>query len=702
MNRLIYIGIGLVAGILVIILNMNTNLFDPLENMIYDSMFAMKAKDYGRDIKEDTKDDSVLIESNPDLDKNIWVVGIDEYALETFGSWPFSYNIHARFFERLIEMQPAFIFIDILFLDSSAKVNDIKVDYDEYEIQLITDENNEIDERFKTALLKAKDAGVKIFLAYPADTKVKEQEAASGDMYLHPAREKPYSIEGSDSGMIHFKTVKTPLAEFASAAWGIGTIAAEADPVDAIYRTVTFFGTYDDMTISHIVFELFLTYVDAAPGDVSIIPGKEIQVRNAHVPVYGETGEIIRRIDKDIHIPVNARCQTPINFAGRYDEFRLQLQYLSYVDVFYSDPEYLRGKALFVGPYAQGIHDIWVSPLGPMYGIEFNAHAFNTLINENFLVKIPSFLNIVIILFFTMLISFILSYIKIWQSFVLLLSFTIVFLISGCILFLNNIIMLYWTPLLAVFITYISAILYRIFIGEKEARFIRTRFANYVSPGVVDELLKNPRMLELGGEDRELTVFFSDIRGFTTISEMLGEPQVLVSLLNDYLSVMTDIIIKNSGTLDKYVGDEVMAFWGAPVYQEEHALAACRAACLQMRYLFHVLNPELVKQGRPFINIGCGINTGIMTVGNIGSKSRMDYTVIGDHVNLGARLEGLNKEYNTSIIMSEYTYRQVNDRVIARELDDIAVKGKKQAVRIYELFGITGEEDTFYQEGVSL
>jgi adenylate cyclase len=698
MKNLIYIGIGLVAGILVIILYMNTKLFDPLENMIYDNMFSLKAKNYGTTIEEDDEDDIELVKSNPDLNKNVWIIGIDEYALETFGSWPFSNNIHAQFFERLIEMDPAFVFMDILFLESSAKIFDIKVDYDEYEIQVITEENREIDERFAEALQKAKDAGVKIFLAYPADTKTREQQVISEDAYLHLFKEKTYTISGSNDGMIQFRTMKPPLLEFADAAWGIGTIAAEADPVDAIYRNVTFFGNYNDMTISHMIFELLLTYVDAIPQDVTIIPGKEIQIKNAHIPLYGDTGELIKRIDKDILIPVNDRCQTPINFAGRHDEFNLQLQYLSYVDIFYSEPEYLRGKALFVGPYAQGIHDIWVSPLGPMYGIEFNAHAFNTLVKENFLVKMPLFLNILLILAMTTLISFILSKIKIWQSFLILIILAIISLFFGYILFLNNIIMLYWTPLLALFVTYVSAIVYRIFIGEREARFIRSRFANYVSPDVVDELLKNPKMLELGGEDRELTVFFSDIRGFTTISEMLGEPQVLVSLLNDYLSVMTDIIIKNSGTLDKYVGDEVMAFWGAPIYQEDHALTACRTACLQMHYLFHVLNPGLRKQGRPVINIGCGINTGKMTVGNIGSKNRMDYTVVGDHVNLGARLEGLNKEYKTSIIISENTYKKVKDRVVVRELDDIAVKGKMQAVTIYELFGIKGEEDTFYQE----
>ena len=204
-------------------------------------------------------------------------------------------------------------------------------------------------------------------------------------------------------------------------------------------------------------------------------------------------------------------------------------------------------------------------------------------------------------------------------------------------------------------------------------------FGKYVSPAVVDEILQAPP--ELGGVDKELTVLFSDIRGFTSMSERMSS-QELVNHLNLYLTAMTDLILEYKGTLDKYVGDEIMCFWGAPAPQEDHALLACKCALRQMEVLKR-MNDAWPKERR--IDIGIGINTGIMTVGNMGSIGRMNYTLMGDQCNLGARLEGTNKQYATSIIVSEYTYAQVKDKVVARELDVIKVKGKDRPVVIYEL-----------------
>jgi len=235
------------------------------------------------------------------------------------------------------------------------------------------------------------------------------------------------------------------------------------------------------------------------------------------------------------------------------------------------------------------------------------------------------------------------------------------------------------TPILGVFLSFLSVIVYRIMTEEKDKRRIRDMFGTYVSPRVVDQIINNPP--ELGGQDKDLTVLFSDIRGFTSMSERMS-PQELVNHLNEYLTAMTGIILEYEGTLDKYVGDEIMCFWGAPLPQEDHALLACQCALKQMEVLGQ-LNERWPPERQ--INIGIGINSGIMTVGNMGSLQRMDYTLTGDNVNLGARLEGTNKSYFTNIIMSEYTYGLVKDKVMARELDNIRVKGKNQPVLIYEL-----------------
>jgi len=227
--------------------------------------------------------------------------------------------------------------------------------------------------------------------------------------------------------------------------------------------------------------------------------------------------------------------------------------------------------------------------------------------------------------------------------------------------------------------TFIAIVVYRAMTEERDKKAIRDTFGKYLSPKVVDQLVENPP--ELGGVDKNLTVLFSDIRSFTTLSESMS-PQELVNHLNTYLTAMTDVILEYGGYLDKYVGDEVMCFWGAPLPQEDHAILACKCALRQMERL-RELNagwPEAVR-----INIGIGLNSGIMTVGNMGSPTRMNYTLMGDNVNLGARLEGTNKEYGTNIIISEFTYGLVKDKFLCRELDNIRVKGKNKPVIIYEL-----------------
>jgi len=242
------------------------------------------------------------------------------------------------------------------------------------------------------------------------------------------------------------------------------------------------------------------------------------------------------------------------------------------------------------------------------------------------------------------------------------------------------------TPVMQIGATFTFITVFRVFTEQREKRFIRQTFSKFVSKEVVDVLLQNPEGIKLGGDKMILTVLFSDIRGFTTISEALT-PEALVDHLNEYLQAMTDIVFKYNGTLDKYVGDEIMAFWGAPIPQEDHALLACKAS-VEMMEVLGQLNEKWVSQGKPRLDIGIGLNSGEMVVGNMGSHSRMDYTLMGDNVNLGARLEGTNKVYSTHIIISEFTYEHVKDRIVARELDLIRVKGKELPVKIYELIEV--------------
>jgi adenylate cyclase len=241
----------------------------------------------------------------------------------------------------------------------------------------------------------------------------------------------------------------------------------------------------------------------------------------------------------------------------------------------------------------------------------------------------------------------------------------------------------------AVAFAYFATSIYQAFTEERTKKQIRSMFARYAPPAYVDELIKDPDKLNLGGEDREITVLFSDIEGFTSISEKLS-PHELVNLLNEYLGAMTKVIFNEGGTLDKYIGDAIVAVFGAPLPQNEHALHACYAA-LEMQKTLNGFRDEWIRRGLPSVRSRVGINTGHVVFGNIGSEIRYDYTAIGDQMNLGSRLEGANKEYGTYIMISEFTYERVRERVIVRDLDSIIVKGKSKPVKVYELIGRANE-----------
>ncbi|HEY4613252.1 MAG TPA: CHASE2 domain-containing protein [Bacteroidota bacterium] len=263
-------------------------------------------------------------------------------------------------------------------------------------------------------------------------------------------------------------------------------------------------------------------------------------------------------------------------------------------------------------------------------------------------------------------------------------------------------------PSLTVVFSYVGTIVYQYLSERQQKALIKGVFSHYISPAVVNELIANPEKATLGGDKRELTAFFSDIAGFTTISESMT-PEALVELLNEYLDDMTGIILKHQGTLDKYEGDAIIAFWGAPIPQKDHALRACLAS-LEMQTRLATMRPEWKKRGKPEISVRCGVNTGWMIVGNMGGKDRFDYTMIGDSVNLASRLEGANKQYDSKIMISEFTHKYVADKVTVRELDLIQVKGKNEPIKVFELLGTADmprtaeqkEAAEMYQEGIKL
>ncbi|HLL20814.1 MAG TPA: adenylate/guanylate cyclase domain-containing protein, partial [Kofleriaceae bacterium] len=235
--------------------------------------------------------------------------------------------------------------------------------------------------------------------------------------------------------------------------------------------------------------------------------------------------------------------------------------------------------------------------------------------------------------------------------------------------------------------------------GREKAQ-LRAVFSQYVSGPVVDRILADPAKAKLGGERKELTVLFSDIRGFSNFSEGMV-PEELAAFLHEYLSPMTDLVLASGGTLDKYIGDAVMAVWGAPIDMTDHAARACEVA-LKMQEALVGLNRAWALRGKPAVAIGIGINTGAMAVGNMGSTARFEYTVLGDQVNLASRLEALTKEYGVGILVGAGTARAAGDAFVFREIDLVRVKGRAGAAPVFELVGRAGKSDPTFARALAL
>ncbi len=366
-----------------------------------------------------------------------------------------------------------------------------------------------------------------------------------------------------------------------------------------------------------------------------------------------------------------------INFSGPPHTF----PYFSYSDILNDKIllETFKDKIVLVGATAPDLHDDQMTSVSSgvlMPGVEIQANIIATILDNNFLAVEKTSTTLLIITLISVLASIVFTSTGIVLSAVIAIVGVITYLAWAVISFDQGIIRNLIYPPLAILLTFLVSVIYKYFSEYKQKIFIKKAFGKYVSPKILTEILADPTKLTLGGEKRTMTVLFSDIVGFTSISESTP-PKKLAFMLNNYLTIMSRVILKHNGVLDKYIGDAIMAFWGAPIKQADHALLACRAA----------LEMQKVGKNSPF-KMRIGINTGEMVVGNMGSHERFDYTVLGDNVNLASRLEGINKKFGTKIIISQSTYDLVKDNVKARKLGKVTVKGKKQKITIYELLDL--------------
>ncbi len=656
-NHVVGIIISLVIFLLMSFLFSQLTLFEGMEWGSIDFRYYLR----------DPAEKSVKLEEgvkmrrdNKRARKDILILGIDESTIRDFSDkgvqWPFPWEIHAKFTKFISTGNPLAIFFDIMFLDHK-------------------DGEKELAEAVKKA--------GNVFLDYPLETEDVDQDYSDQSERIKLLNRVRFPVSPDDRTPELVEEAVPPTPLMTKSAKGIG-FANVFPGRDKINRTVPLILKLKNWYYPNIDLLLVMHYYGISPKDVEIKIGEYIKLKNLPKEKMN-----IPNPEREIVIPIDKYGFMDINYIGGSGSFRNYPYKLFYRDGTMAGNTSLKDKILLIAAYAStGIAtDEKKSPYGATFGIEHHANALNTILNQDFLYKLSDIENILIMLFIALVLGMLLTRLSIVKSLAFTGIFTIAYVIVSFFVFDSmSIITAMATPIIQTGLTFTVIIAYRVLTEEQEKKYIRQTFSKFVSKSVVDELLQHPDKLVLGGEKKILTVLFSDIRGFTTISERMT-PEQLVEHLNEYLQAMTDLVFHYDGTLDKYVGDEIMAFWGAPIPLENHALLACKCAIEQMEIL-HELNNKWRSEGKPELNIGIGLNTGDMVVGNMGSASRMDYTLMGDNVNLGARLEGTNKMYGTNIIISEFTYEHVMNQVIVRELDLIKVKGKNKPVRIYELIDV--------------
>lgn len=494
------------------------------------------------------------------------------------------------------------------------------------------------------------------------------------------------------SGVAPIYGFQTNLPLFMKNISGTGYFTSESD-FDGVLRSAPLLAAYP------------LYDPQISPDDYLFFPSLSLEalriyLNESPLVVVNESGVESIKIGQ-YRIPVNEAGKMLINYQGGINQFKNY----SFYDVMtdfreqrqkgnFNPETAFKDKIVLVGPTAVGIYDVWNTPFGTFPGVLTHANIIDNVLHNRALYR-PGWMwafDILIISVLGILFSLIYPKIKPVYSAGLMVVLVIGYWWFNYYIFNNyhySLTLLY--PTLSLVLIYMGITVYHYALEEKEKRFIRNAFALYMSKEVIEELCKDPSKLRLGGEEKRITIFFSDIKGFTSISEKLPTEK-LVHILNMYLTEMSDIILKNRGTVDKYIGDAVMAIFGAPVDYPDHAKLACFSA-LEMHKRLDELNRKWSAEGWPEIRCRIGLNTGLAKVGNMGSERRMDYTAIGDEVNLASRLEGANKAYGTALMCSESTFQDAKDFIEARELDMLAVVGKQKPVRVYEVLGKKGELD---------
>lgn len=438
-------------------------------------------------------------------------------------------------------------------------------------------------------------------------------------------------------------------------------------------------------------------------GNINVMPDQDdnvvrsflntIQYNNEEIKsfdnlIYNEYLKNTGQLDQKTTAPKDVDGSTYIDFVARPEK---EFEVVPFYQVLNGEvpTDYFKDRIVLIGPYAVGVaDDRYLTPMDhqvKMYGVELHANIIQNFLSNSFKTHAPDWINLLILLSFAITGFVVFKLLGPIKSAAAVFVILVLYILIAQIVYRRGMILSLFYPMFILVMVYLTILVFRYIQELMERMRITGIFSRYVAPQVVKEIIKNGEEgLKLGGVRREISALFVDIRGFTPMSEKC-QPEEVVGILNDYLNLCAESIFKFGGTLDKFIGDAAMAIFNAPLDLENHAFRAVQTAW-EMKQGSEVLKVELEKKFGRSVQFGIGINTGFAVVGNIGSKSRMDYTAIGDTVNTAARLESNAKP--GQILLSQATYELVKDRVIAENLGEIKVKGKEQGITVYQLNGL--------------
>ncbi len=597
------------------------------------------------------------------------IVDIDERSLSEHGRWPWSRAKVATLVERLTNAGAAVVTFDVMFSEPEANPATEVATYLQKQgkdNQGLVSElgqlegNFDRDRRFAEVL-----SGKEVILGY---TFQPQKAVHIGTLPPPLMVTNPEVLPQSTLAPMQGYTANLPV--LAQSAAGCGFFSLTPD-IDGVVRRAPLVATYDGHLYSSLALESLRRFllVDAVTLHTSRINNRE-------------TVESIE-LDGVGRIPVDAQGEMIVPYVGPQGSF----PYISASDVLANSvpPSQLEGAIVLVGTTAPGLFDLRTTPVQSVYpGVEVHANLIKAILCKRFLMQ-PAWAqgaDFVVMVAAGLALALLLPFMApTWQILWTAAVATAV-VVGNLVFWEQGLVLSLAMPLILVAVLATANLAYGFLVESRSRRLLKGMFGQYVPPQIVQEMSENPQKYSFEGETRELTVLFADIRGFTTLSETLAAGD-LKKLLNRYFTPMTRIIFETRGTIDKYVGDQIMAFWGAPIADANHAKQAIEAA-LRMLAETHRLERDFTREGLPRIAIGIGINTGPMNVGDMGSEFRRAYTVLGDAVNLGARLEGTTKYYQVGMVIGESTKDAAGDAFVFRELDLVQVKGKVQAIRVFE------------------